>query len=117
MIEYLPILVMLCLGLFIAGLMVGASHFLGHNIRKKTKRATYECGMQTIGPAHMRMNIRYYIMAMLFLIFDLEVMFLYPWAVVAGGLKMFGFLEMLFFIFILLVGYFYVWKKGALEWE
>lgn len=117
MIEYLPVLVMICFAVLVAGLMVGASHFLGHNIRKKTKLCTYECGMQTIGPTRMRMNIRYYIMAMLFLIFDIEVMFLYPWAVVAGGLKMFGFLEMLVFIIILLAGYFYVWKKGALEWE
>jgi NADH-quinone oxidoreductase subunit A len=63
------------------------------------------------------MNIRYYLTAMLFLIFDIEVMFLYPWALVTGSLKLFGFLEMLVFVGILLVGYLYVWKKGALEWE
>ncbi len=117
MIEYVPILVIMCFATLIACLMVGASHILGHKIPKKAKLCTYECGMQTIGPTRMRMNIRYYIMAMLFLIFDIEIMFLYPWAVITGELKMFGFLEMIVFVAILFFGYFYVWKKGALEWE
>jgi NADH-quinone oxidoreductase subunit A len=73
--------------------------------------------MQTIGPTRMKINIRYYIVAMLFLIFDIEIMFLYPWAVVAGSLKLFGFLVMLFFVIILMIGYVYLWKKGALEWQ
>jgi len=117
MIEYIPILVMMCFATLIAGLIVGASSILGHKISKKVKLATYECGMQTIGPTRMKMNLRYYIVAMLFLIFDIEIMFLYPWAVVMGNLKIFGFLEMLLFVLILLVGYIYAWKKGALEWE
>jgi NADH-quinone oxidoreductase subunit A len=117
MIEYVPILVMVCFAVLIAVLIVGASYLLGHKISKKVKLATYECGMQTIGPTRMKINIRYYIVAMLFLIFDIEIMFLYPWAVVMGSLKIFGFLEMLFFVFILFVGYIYVWKKGALEWD
>lgn len=117
MIAYVPILVMMFLALVVAGVMVGGSHILGHKIPKKVKLCTYECGMQTVGPTRMRMNIRYYIVAMLFLIFDIEVLFLYPWAVVMGNLKLFGFLEMLVFVAILLIGYFYVWKKGALEWE
>ena len=73
--------------------------------------------MQTIGPTRIRINIRYYIVAMLFLIFDIEIMFLYPWAVVTGELKLFGFVEMLIFVVILFVGYIYAWRKGALEWE
>ena len=117
MIEYVPILVMMCLAVLIACLIVGASHLLGHRIYKKAKLSTYECGMQTIGPTRMKMNIRYYIIAMLFLIFDIEIMFLYPWALVTGGLKLFGFVEMLIFVAVLFVGYIYVWKKGALEWE
>jgi len=117
MVEYVPILVMIGFAVVIAALIVGASHILGHKISKKAKLATYECGMQTIGPSRMKMNIRYYIVAMLFLIFDIEIMFLYPWAVVTGSLKMFGFLTMLFFVFILFIGYLYVWKKGALEWD
>ena len=117
MTEYIPILVLLCFAILIAVLIVGASYLLGHKISGKAKLFTYECGMQTIGPTRMKMNIRYYIIAMLFLIFDIEIMFLYPWALVTGGLKMFGFVEMLIFVAVLFVGYLYVWKKGALEWE
>ena len=117
MIEYVPILVLICFAILIATLIVGASSILGHKIAKKAKLSTYECGMPTIGPTRMKMNIRYYIVAMLFLVFDIEIMFLYPWAVAMGSLKMFGFLEMLIFVIILFIGYLYVWKKGALEWE
>ena len=117
MIEYVPILVLMCFAIIVASLIVGASHILGHRINRKAKLSTYECGMQTLGPTRMRINIRYYIIAMLFLIFDIEIMFLYPWAVVAGDLKLFGFIEMLIFVIILFIGYVYVWKKGALEWE
>ncbi len=105
MIEYIPILVLLCFAILIAVLIVGASHLLGHRISGKAKLSTYECGMQTIGPTRMKMNIRYYIIAMLFLIFDIEIMFLYPWALVTGGLQMFGFVEMLIFDAVLYVGY------------
>ncbi|MBI4633594.1 MAG: NADH-quinone oxidoreductase subunit A [Deltaproteobacteria bacterium] len=117
MLEYIPILIMMFLAAFIAVFIVGASHVLGHRINKKAKLSTYECGMQTIGPTRMRMNIRYYLTAMLFLIFDIEIMFLYPWAVVTKSFGLFGFIEMLVFVFILFIGYVYVWKKGALEWE
>ena len=117
MIEYVPILVLMCFAVFIALLIVGASYLLGPRISNKTKLSTYECGMQTIGPTRMKINIRYYIIAMLFLIFDIEIMFLYPWAVVMGGLKLFGFVEMLIFVIILFIGFIYVWRKGALEWE
>jgi NADH-quinone oxidoreductase subunit A len=117
MIEYLSILVLIAFAVFLALLIVGASAVLGSKISQKTKLSVYECGMKTVGPTRMPMNIRYYIVAMLFLIFDIEIMFLYPWALVTGSLKLFGFLEMLVFVIILLVGYLYVWKKGALEWE
>jgi len=117
MLEYVPILIMMLLAALIALLIVGASYLLGSRISNRVKLATYECGMQTIGPTRMKINIRYYIVAMLFLIFDIEIMFLYPWAVVAGGLKLFGFIAMLIFVVILLVGYVYIWRKGALEWE
>ncbi|MEW6334601.1 MAG: NADH-quinone oxidoreductase subunit A [Thermodesulfobacteriota bacterium] len=117
MLDYLPILIMMTLATLIALLIVGASHLLGNRISNRVKLATYECGMQTTGPTRMKINIRYYIVAMLFLIFDIEIMFLYPWAVVAGDLKLFGFIAMLIFVVILLVGYLYIWRKGALEWE
>ncbi|MDI6726320.1 MAG: NADH-quinone oxidoreductase subunit A [Smithellaceae bacterium] len=115
--EYLGILITVGLALFIGTLIITASHFLGHRINKKSKLDPYECGMRPEGPARRRINIRYYLVAMLFLIFDIEIMFLYPWAVVADSLKLYGFIIMMFFIFILLIGYVYIWKKGALEWE
>jgi NADH-quinone oxidoreductase subunit A len=117
MLDYIPILIMLSFAGLIGCLIVGASHILGHRINKKTKSSTYECGMPTTGPTWMRMNIRYYLTAMLFLIFDIEIMFLYPWAVVTRSLGLFGFIEMIVFVSILFIGYVYVWKKGALEWE
>jgi NADH-quinone oxidoreductase subunit A len=117
MIEYVPILVIMIFALAIALLIVGASHIIGHRISGAVKLSTYECGMETIGPTRMRVKIRYYLVAMLFLIFDIEIMFLYPWAVLAGSLKLFGFVEMLIFVIILFVGYVYIWRKGALEWE
>ena len=117
MIDYLAILFVIVLAVLIAALIVGASYILGQKITQKTKLSVYECGMKTIGPTRIKMNIRYYLVAMLFLIFDIEIMFLYPWALVTGSLKMFGFLEMMVFVIILLVGYLYIWKKGALEWE
>jgi NADH-quinone oxidoreductase subunit A len=81
------------------------------------KLSPYECGMPPVGTARDRFSIKFYIIAMLFILFDIEAVFLYPWAVEFRKLGMFGFVEMGVFIAILLVGYIYVWKKGALEWE
>jgi NADH-quinone oxidoreductase subunit A len=108
---------MVSLAAIIASAMVGASYLLGSRTSRKVKLSPYECGMTTSGPTRRRMTIRYYIVAMLFLVFDIEILFLYPWAVITKNLKMFGFLEMLVFVAILFVGYVYVWKRGALEWE
>ena len=115
--EYIPILIMIALSAFIAVFIVGASHVLGNRTRAKVKLSPYECGMVSVGPARRRMTIRYYIIAMLFLVFDLEILFLYPWAVITRRLGLFGFCEMIVFVAILFIGYVYVWKKGALEWE
>lgn len=117
MIEYVAIFVMMVLAAIIAAVIIGASHFLGHKTRSKAKLAPYECGMTTIGPTRRIMTIRYYIVAMLFLVFDVEIIFLYPWAVVTRSLGLFGFIEMIVFVLILFIGYIYIWKKGALEWE
>lgn len=117
MIEYVAIFVMMVLAAIIAAVIIGASHFLGHKTRSKAKLAPYECGMTTIGPTRRIMTIRYYIVAMLFLVFDIEIIFLYPWAVVTRSLGLFGFIEMIVFVSILFIGYIYIWKKGALEWE
>lgn len=117
MIEYVAILIMVALAAIIAGFIVGASYLLGNRTRAKVKLSPYECGMVSVGPARRRMTIRYYIVAMLFLVFDLEILFLYPWAVITKRLGLFGFAEMIVFVAILFIGYLYVWKKGALEWE
>jgi NADH-quinone oxidoreductase subunit A len=81
------------------------------------KVSTYECGMQTIGRTWVQFNFRYYFYILLFVVFDIEVVFLYPWAVAYKRLALFGFVEMLIFILILMVGYVYAWRKGALEWK
>tara|TARA_B100000315_G_C14503745_1_gene553569 strand:+ start:85 stop:393 length:309 start_codon:yes stop_codon:yes gene_type:complete len=81
------------------------------------KSATYECGLDTIGPTWVQFNFRYYFFALLFVVFDIETVFLYPWAVQFRQLKLFGLVEMLIFILILVVGFAYAWKKGALEWK
>jgi NADH-quinone oxidoreductase subunit A len=117
MFEYVAILVMMGLAASISVIMIGVSYLLGHRTKGKVKLAPYECGMTTSGPTQRMMTIRYYIVAMLFLVFDIEIIFLYPWAVITRKLGLFGFFEMLVFVVILFIGYVYVWKKGALEWE
>lgn len=117
MLEYVALLIMMGLAGVVAVFMVGASHIIGPRRSRRVKAEPYECGMTTIGPTRRRMTIRYYIVAMLFLVFDIEILFLYPWAVITKKLAFFGFIEMLVFVFILFIGYVYVWKKGALEWE
>jgi NADH-quinone oxidoreductase subunit A len=117
MLEYVGILIMIIFSAALALVVVGLSHILGNKTETKVKMAPYECGMETIGATRRRLTIRYYIVAMLFLVFDLEILFLYPWAVITKKLGLFGFVEMIVFVAILFVGYVYVWKRGALEWE
>ena|ERR1700733_5443167 len=93
------------------------SHVFGVKKPNLLKLAPYECGMNPIGTARDRFSVKFYLVAMLFLLFDIDAVFLFPWAVVYRDLKLFGFFEMLMFIAALLAGYIYVWKKGALEWE
>jgi NADH-quinone oxidoreductase subunit A len=93
------------------------SRLIGEKRPSEVKLAPYECGMPPVGSARERFSVKFYIIAMLFIVFDIEVVFMYPWAVMFKRLGLFGFLEMGVFILILLVGYVYVWKKGALEWE
>ena len=115
--SYLPILVLITIALLFAVGSVAFSFIFGPKKPSAVKLAPYECGMPLIGTARERFSIKFYIIAMLFILFDIEAVFLYPWAVVFKRLGMFGFMEMGVFIVILLVGYVYVWKKGALEWE
>jgi NADH-quinone oxidoreductase subunit A len=117
LIDYLPILFFLAIAIGFAVFAVVASSLLGQKKPSAAKQAPYECGMPTIGPTYIRIPIRYYIFAMLFLLFDIEVVFLYPLAVVYKELKLVAFLAMVVFIAVLVVAYIYIWKKGALEWE
>ena len=117
LIEYLAILIYIAIAVAFALFAIAASALLGQRKPTALKQAPYECGMNTVGSSFRRIPIKYYIIAMLFLLFDIEVVFLYPWAVVFKQLKVFVFISMAVFIGILLIAYIYIWKKGALEWE
>ncbi len=117
LIEYLAILIYIAIAIGFACFAILASYLLGQKKPSAIKQSPYECGVSTIGPTYRRIPIKYYIIAMLFLLFDIEVVFLYPLAVVFKEMKVFAFISMMVFIGILLVAYIYIWKKGALEWE
>lgn len=117
MLEYLPLLVLIVLAAGLASLVVILGHTFGPRRPTYRKSQPYESGMTPYGPGTRRMSVRYYLVAVLFILFDIEVVFFLPWAVVFKKLGIFGLVEMLIFIAILLVGYIYAWKKGALEWE
>lgn len=115
--EYLPIFYMIILSVLFGAGTVFLSHVLGPSRPFKVKRETYECGLPSEGAQYGATPVKFYVIALLFLVFDLECVFLYPWAVYYRRLGAFGLVEMLVFLLILLVGYVYVWKKGALEWD
>jgi NADH-quinone oxidoreductase subunit A len=115
--DFLAILVLIVLATAVAVLAISLGHLLGPRRPSSRKAMPYESGMRPIGPAQRRMPVRFYLVAVLFILFDIEVVFFLPWAVVFKQLGLFGLVEMLIFIVILLVGYVYAWKKGALEWE
>lgn len=115
--QYLPIAFMFLVAVgFVALTMVG-THLLGPNRKTQVKQDSFECGIESKGNARAPFNIKYFLVAILFVLFDVEVIFMYPWAVNFRDFGMTGFLEMLAFIGILLVGFFYIIKKGALKWE
>lgn len=116
-IEYLPLVVLLIVSTGLAALVAGIGHLFGPRRPTRRKELPYESGMRPIGPGTRRMPVDFYLVAVLFILFDIELVFFLPWAVVFNRLGIFGLVEMLIFIVILLVGYFYAWKKGALEWE
>ncbi|MEN6536107.1 MAG: NADH-quinone oxidoreductase subunit A [Bryobacteraceae bacterium] len=113
---YLPIFLQVVIAIVIAAGMVGASFVFGKRVRSKAKDTPYECGITPTGTARERFSIKFYLVAMLFILFDIEAVFLYPWVVVYRELRLFAFLEMLLFIVLILSGFFYIWKKGALDW-
>jgi len=115
--SYLPILIFLAIAVAISGVMVVASMILARQRPDSEKLSAYECGFEPFGDARARFDVRYYLVAILFIIFDLEVAFLFPWAVTLGRIGVFGFWSMVVFLAVLTIGFVYEWKKGALEWE
>ena len=115
--HYLPVVIFLLIGVAMGLGMLIAGWFIRPRNPYPEKLLTYESGITPFTDAHQKFSIRYYIIAMLFLIFDIEAVFLYPWAVAFNHIGLYGLIEMVIFVVILLVGYFYAWKKGALEWE
>ena len=121
--QYLPLVLQIVVAVGVAAFMVGASFFLGKHKRSRTKLGAYECGMDPIGDARGRFSVKFYMVAMLFILFDVEAVFVLPWAViyrrlpVITGSRLFGFWEMLVYLGFVAVGLFYVWKKGILTWS
>lgn len=115
--EYLPILIFLVIATGLAVLMVAASYLVAKQRPDSEKLSAYECGFEAFDDARSRFDVRFYLVAILFIIFDLEVAFLFPWAVAFGDIGVFGFCSMVVFLAVLTVGFVYEWRKGALEWE
>ena len=114
---YFPVLLQVAIAMAVATLMLGLSYLLGKKVRNRVKDMPYESGIVPIGDARQRFSVKFYLVGMLFILFDIEAIFLYPWAVVYRQLKMFAFFEMLIFVVLILCGFFFIWKKGALDWS
>ncbi|MEO0637576.1 MAG: NADH-quinone oxidoreductase subunit A [Pseudomonadota bacterium] len=117
LLSYLPIVVFLGIALAIGVALLGAPFLIAFKNPTPEKLSAYECGFNAFDDARMKFDVRFYLVAILFIIFDLEVAFLFPWAVSFGTLGWFGFISMMIFLAVLTVGFIYEWKKGALEWE
>jgi NADH-quinone oxidoreductase subunit A len=115
--EYLPILIFLGVAVAVSGAAILASFILARQHPDSEKLSPYECGFDAFDDARSKFDVRFYLVAILFIIFDLEVAFLFPWAIALGDIGMFGFWSMLVFLGVLTIGFVYEWKKGALEWE
>jgi NADH-quinone oxidoreductase subunit A len=114
--TYFPVLVQIAIALAVATGLIVLSTVLGKRVRSPQKDTPYECGMAPTGSARERFSVKFYLVGMIFILFDIEAVFLYPWAVVFRELKMFAFFEMFVFVALILVGFFYIWKKGVLDW-
>lgn len=115
--NYFPVLFFILLGVVLGGVLIVAGRFLGRHNPDAQKNSPYECGFEAFEDARLKFDVRYYLIAILFILFDLEVAFLFPWALVFRGLGLYGFIVMSVFLTILIAGFAYIWKKGALEWE
>jgi NADH-quinone oxidoreductase subunit A len=115
--AYVPILVFLVIAVLVGVVPLAMGFILGPRRPDAEKNSPYECGFEAFEDAHMKFDVRYYLVAILFIIFDLEITFLFPWAIVLESIGWFGYSAMMIFLGILVVGFIYEWKKGALEWE
>jgi NADH-quinone oxidoreductase subunit A len=113
---YFPVLMQVLVAMALAAGLLSASFMLGKHVRNRVKDIPYESGITPTGDARHRFSVKFYLVAMLFILFDIEAIFLYPWVVVYRELRMFAFVEMLVFVIMTLSGFFYIWKKGALDW-
>ena len=113
---YFPVLLQALIAMALAAGLLTVSYLLGKKVRNRIKDTPYESGITPTGDARQRFSVKFYLVGMLFILFDIEAIFLYPWVVVYRDLKMFGFVEMLVFVILILSGFFYIWKKGALDW-
>ena len=115
--NYFPVLLFIIVGLTIGVIPLLLGWLLAPNRPDEAKLSPYECGFEAFEDARMKFDVRYYLVAILFILFDLEIAFLFPWAIVLKEIGLFGFVSMMIFLSILVVGFIYEWKKGALEWE
>ncbi len=115
--NYLPVFIFILVGVVVGGVMITIGFMMGPHRPDDAKLSPYECGFEAFEDARMKFDVRYYLVAILFIIFDLEIAFLFPWAVVLKEIGVFGYAAMAVFLGILVVGFIYEWKKGGLEWE
>jgi NADH-quinone oxidoreductase subunit A len=114
--QYLPIIVFFMVATVLSVVMVCLPFFLAKNKPDNEKLSSYECGFEPFGDARAKFDVKFYLVAILFIIFDIEIMFLFPWAITLGKIGLYGFCSMMIFLFVLTVGFIYEWKKGALDW-
>lgn len=117
LVEYLPILIFLGIAVVVSGICIAGSWMVAKQNPDVAKESAYECGFEAFDDARSKFEVRFYLVAILFIIFDLEVAFLFPWAVSLGKIGLFGFWSMVGFLAVLTIGFIYEWRKGALEWE
>lgn len=115
--NYIPVAIFLIVALIMGAAMISVSSLLGPHKPDEEKLSPYECGFEAFEDSRMKFDVRYYLVAILFIIFDLEIAFLFPWAITLDHIGLFGFIAMMIFLGVLVVGFIYEWKKGALEWE
>lgn len=115
--TWFPVLIQIAIAIGVASAMIGLSALLGRHVRDPIKFMPYESGMKPVGNARERFSVKFYLVGMVFILFDIEAIFLYPWAVIYRQLRLFAFFEMLLFIALVLCGFFYIWKKGVLDWS